>query len=171
MNSFIRHEVKRIRWIHRKNEKRWIHILQDWYKWIQPLYRRCRCHPVTLLLHYWCATALLTTPFCQRYQPAHVDNTVLQMPRFHHAAAVLLLPTLLDARTKKKMRLECIRISSHLITSLLHQDSHWRQLNGRHSNRMGQVLLLPNWIHHSMTMNGRERRTSGTLHYTKITDR
>jgi hypothetical protein len=40
-------------------------------------------------------------PFCQRYQPAHVDNTVLQMPRFHNAAAVLLLPMLLDARTKK----------------------------------------------------------------------
>jgi hypothetical protein len=33
---------------------------------------------------------------------------------------------------------------------------------------MGQVLLLPNRIHHSMTMNGRERTTSSTLHYTKI---
>jgi hypothetical protein len=32
-----------------------------------------------------------------------VDNTVLQMPRFHQAAAMLLLPTLPDARTKKKI--------------------------------------------------------------------
>jgi hypothetical protein len=30
-----------------------------------------------------------------------VDNTVLQMLRFHHAADVLLLPMLPDARTKK----------------------------------------------------------------------
>ena len=152
-----------------KNEKRWIHILRDWYKWIQPLYRRRHCHPVTLLLHYWCAAALLITPFCQCYQPTHVDNTVLQMPRFHHAAAMLLLPTLPDAQTKKNnSRLQCKRINSHLIVSLLHQDSHWRQLNGRHSDWMGQVLLLPNRIHHWMTMNGRERTTSGTMHYTKI---
>jgi hypothetical protein len=40
-------------------------------------------------------------PFCQRYQPAHVDNTVLQMPRFHQAAAMLLLLMLPDAQTKK----------------------------------------------------------------------
>ncbi len=31
---------------------------------------------------------------------------------------------------KNNLRLQCKRINSHLITSLLHQDSHWRQLMG-----------------------------------------
>jgi hypothetical protein len=41
-------------------------------------------------------------PFCQRYQPTDMENTVLQMPSFHHAAAMLLQLTLLDTGTKKK---------------------------------------------------------------------
>ncbi len=57
--------------------------------------------PVTQLLHCRRAAALLTTPLNQRYQPAHMENTALEMPSSHHTAAVQLLLTLPDARTKK----------------------------------------------------------------------
>jgi hypothetical protein len=39
-------------------------------------------------------------PFCECYQPAPAANTLLQMPCFRPAAAVLLLLTLLNAQTK-----------------------------------------------------------------------
>jgi hypothetical protein len=60
-------------------------------------------------------------------------------------------------KLKKMAMLRCQIIHSHLITSVLHRDSHQRQLNGRHSGRMGtMVLLLPTQINHPMTMNGIE---------------
>jgi hypothetical protein len=40
-------------------------------------------------------------PLNQRYQPAHTENTALKMLSSHHTAAMLLLLTLPDARTKK----------------------------------------------------------------------
>jgi hypothetical protein len=40
-------------------------------------------------------------PLNQCYQPAHTENTALEMPSSHHTAAVQLLLTLLDAQTKK----------------------------------------------------------------------
>jgi len=127
--------------------------------------------PVTQLLHCQRAAALLTTPLNQREQAAHTENTALEMPSSHHTAAVQLLLTLPDARTKKMVMMRCQIIHSHLITSLLHRDSHRRRLNGRHSDWMGtMVLLLPNQINHPMTMNGIESGKSGTMHYTKITD-
>ena len=105
--------------------------------------------PLLSLLPCACNTA---TPLPTRRCPAD-QNTALEMPSSHHTAAVQLLLTLPDARTKKMVMMRCQIIHSHLITSLLHRDSHRRRLNGRHSDWMGtMVLLLPNQINHPMTM-------------------
>ena len=54
----------------------------------------CPCNTATPLLM---RHALLTTPLNQRYQPAHTENTALEMPSSHHTAAVQLLLMLPDA--------------------------------------------------------------------------
>jgi hypothetical protein len=57
--------------------------------------------PCNTALHCRHAAALLTTLLNQCGQPAHTENTALEMPSSHHTAAVQLLLMLPDARTKK----------------------------------------------------------------------
>ncbi len=153
-------------------QKNWIHILQNWYKWMPPLYRRRRCCPVTLLPHCSRAAAALPPPLCQRCHPAPAANTVLQMSCFRRDAAVLLLLTLPDEQTKTQtwgcnaVKLTHIKLSCYFIRTVI--DGNW--IGGTAIGRV-RYCYCQSWFTIQWQMNGRERRTSGTLHYSKITDR
>jgi hypothetical protein len=106
-------------------QKKWIHILQNWYKWMPPLYRRHCCRPVTLLPHGSCAAATLPLPLCQCCHPDPAANTMLQMPCFRRDAAVLLLLTLPDEQNKTQtwgcnaVKLIHIKLSRYFIRTVI----------------------------------------------------
>ncbi len=58
----------------------------------------CPCNTTTPLLTRRCPADYAVN---QRYQPAHTENTALEMLSSHHTAAVQLLLMLTDAGTKK----------------------------------------------------------------------
>ncbi len=152
-------------------QKKWIHIMQNWYKWMPPLYPRRCCCPVTLLPHCSCAAAVLPPLLCQCCHPAPTANTVLQMPCFRRAAAMLLLLTLPDAWTKTQtwgcdaVKLTHIKLSHYFIRTFIDG-------NQIGSTAIGWVryYCCLSWFTIQWQMNGRERRTSGTLNYSKIMD-